>query len=291
MRIQQNETNVLTPVNLARLAALLLIAAAIASAQQVAINEYPIPTPDSNANQITLGPDGALWFTERNSSIVASITTAGVITEYPVAPNSEPYAITTGPDGALWFVEQTGPGIGRITTSGAVTDYPVPGASFGVASAITTGPDGALWFAEHWQQPNWANHHKLEQSLSTVVPTANSGPFGSQPDRMAHCGSLETYASKIGRITTAGVTTEYPVPTANSQPGGIVTGPDGALWFAEDIGNKIGRITTAGTFTEYAVPTANSYPNWIAAGDDGALWFTEAERQQCCAHHHAGCRY
>jgi streptogramin lyase len=87
---------------------LLLISATTAPAQQVIINEYPIPTPQSNANIIALGPDGAMWFTERNSSKVGRITTAGVITEYPVVANSQPYAITTGPDGALWFVEQTG---------------------------------------------------------------------------------------------------------------------------------------------------------------------------------------
>ena len=60
--------------------------------------------------------------------------------------------------------------------------------------------------------------------------------------------------NKIGRITTAGVVTEYPVPTAGSYPGSITAGPDGALWFTEGAGNKIGRITTAGVITEYPVP-------------------------------------
>jgi len=65
-------------------------------------------------------------------------------------------------------------------------------------------------------------------------------------------------ANQIGRITTAGAITEYPVPTANSEPQSITAGPDGALWFTEYGGNKIGRITTAGVITEYPVPSANS---------------------------------
>ncbi len=79
----------------------------------------------------------------------------------------------------------------------------------------------------------------------------------------------------IGRITTTGAITLYPVPTQSSQPWGIVAGPDGALWFTEFSANQIGRSTTAGVVTEYPIPTANSGPRLITVGPDGALWFTE----------------
>jgi hypothetical protein len=85
---------------------------------------------------------------------------------------------------------------------------------------------------------------------------------------------------KIGRITTAGVITEFSV-TGNNNPFGITTGPDGALWFTEEeIGNAIGRITTAGVITEFPVPTGNSFPMGITMGPDGALWFTEENGNQ-----------
>ncbi len=82
-------------------------------------------------------------------------------------------------------------------------------------------------------------------------------------------------ANKIGRITTAGVVTEFPIPTADSAPNGIAAGPDGNLWFTEHAANQIGRITTAGVITEFSIPTVNSVPGGIAAGPDGNLWFTE----------------
>jgi hypothetical protein len=51
---------------------------------------FPIPTANSGPSSITVGPDGALWFTENNAATVkvARITTAGVITEFPtgIAP-------------------------------------------------------------------------------------------------------------------------------------------------------------------------------------------------------------
>jgi virginiamycin B lyase len=56
--------------------------------------------------------------------------------------------------------------------------------------------------------------------------------------------------TKIGRVTTSGVFTEYPIPTPASEPIGIVSGPDRALWFTEALGDKIGRVTTSGAFTE-----------------------------------------
>ena len=80
----------------------------------------------------------------------------------------------------------------------------------------------------------------------------------------------ENTANKIGRITTAGAITEYPMPSANAGPYAIVTGPDLALWFTEQTGHGIGRITTAGTITEF--PVDGTQPLGIASGPD-SLWF------------------
>lgn len=89
-----------------------------------------------------------------------------------------------------------------------------------------------------------------------------------------------TSCNGIGRSTTQGVVTVYPIPTTNGSPQGITNGPDGALWFTERLGNNIGRITTAGVVTEYPIPSPDSNPWGITAGPDGALWFTEQNTLQ-----------
>jgi len=81
----------------------------------------------------------------------------------------------------------------------------------------------------------------------------------------------------IGRITTAGVVTEYSGPTRS--PYGITAGPDGALWFNEansvpPIVPKLGRITTSGIIDVFPLPTASLHSYGITVGPDGALWFT-----------------
>src|SRR5262249_7957610 len=78
---------------------------------------------------------------------------------------------------------------------------------------------------------------------------------------------------RIGRMSTGGMVTEYPIPCCGA-PEGITLGPDGALWFAETT-NKIGRITTARVVTAYSLPASGASASGIAVGPDGALWFTE----------------
>ena len=255
------------------------------------IEEFVIPTPRSDSYGITIGPDGNLWFTESKPFKIGRITTQGAITEFPIAtaplanafvtdivagsdgnlwftavngvskigrvtpqgvfaefslpsPDGDPVGIVAGPDKALWFTEASANKIGRITTSGSITEFPVPTPKANPTS-ITTGPDGALWFTE-------------------------SGRF---------TGEELSGGNKIGRITTEGAITEFPIPTHQSGPIAITTGPDGNLWFTQEVANQIGRVTPQGFVTEFPLPT-QSDPHEIVAGPDGALWFTEGKANQ-----------
>ena len=223
------------------------------------------------------GPDGGLWFTERSgvdtATKIAKITTTGAITEY-AAPNGGAACMTAGPDGALWFGEINK--IGRITTSGLITEYAVSGSP----ESITSGPDGGLWFTES-SGGNWKIARITTDGVVTAeynVPPPPAGRFRtsmlivSGPD--GALWFLDTGVPQIGRITTAGVFTFYPITTAAASiTGGITAGRDGAIWFTESGINKFGRITTTGTLTEY--PVLSESPIDITAGLDGSVWFTE----------------
>lgn len=107
------------------------------------------------------------------------------------------------------------------------------------------------------------------------VPTADSHLYGiaAGPDgNMWFTGN-----NKVGRITPAGVITEFPVAFGSSSDG-IAAGPDGNIWFSGRNTNKVGRITPAGVVTDFPVPTPASGTNALASialGPDGNLWFTE----------------
>ena len=82
--------------------------------------------------------------------------------------------------------------------------------------------------------------------------------------------SYEFKGTKLAKLLSTGVITEYPIPTDGSSPYGITTGPDGNLWFTEAQGNKVASISPkTGGIKEYPIPTENSAPVYIYSGPDG----------------------
>jgi virginiamycin B lyase len=117
------------------------------------ITEYTVTTSSAQPLNLTLGPDGNVWFTEYAVNKIAKITTSGTITEYALSTNYiNPYDVTAGPDGNLWFTEQcngmsTGPALGKSTTGGSITDYNAPAMSGGPFTYLssTLGSNGDLY--------------------------------------------------------------------------------------------------------------------------------------------------
>src|SRR5262249_41376545 len=159
-----------------------------------ALTEYAIPTDKSRPFGITAGPDGAMWFAEGGGNKIGRITADGKITEYLIpTPESNPGYITQGPDGAVWFLERDGNKFGRISSDGKIIEYPIPPG--GVEDQTTSG-----------------------KTVMTTVPQGIiTGPDGA-------LWFTEQVGNQIGRITTDGKITEFPVPTANSGPLGITLG-------------------------------------------------------------------
>jgi streptogramin lyase len=216
------------------------------------ITEFPVPTVFNGLHEITKGSDGNLWSTDYAGQAIWRITTAGASTRFPV-PTGSPYGITAGPDGNLWFTELFANQIGRITTAGVITEFPIPTSGSG-PFGITAGPDGNLWFT------TFVNNVDRITTAGVItefpIPTTGSTlctsgfPLGTCPEGITagpdgNLWFVEAGGNNVGRITPAGVITEFPIPTVGSSPGGITAGPDGSLWFTEEAGNKIGKITLA----------------------------------------------
>ncbi len=219
----------------------------------------------TDMSAITLGSDGALWFSRFQS--ISRIDAAGGITTYTDGFVFNPHDITNGPDGALWFTEQGA--IGRLTTSGAFTYFKSP--QITQPSGIARGPDDALWFTETGA---------IGRLATSGVVTLYANPNVQSPLRIT-AGSdgamWFTNSTSVGRITTAGAITTFS-SSSMIDLDSIAAGPDGALWFT-DQGNattpgSVSRITTSGVVTRYASPKIH-VPRGIAAGADGSMWFAD----------------
>jgi streptogramin lyase len=251
------------------LASVLLVSASAGASGQ--ITEFPVPAENGNPVGITAGPDGNLWFCERGGNRIGRITPQGSISEFPT--ESSPNYITAGPDGNLWFTEFDGSvfdyggvNIGRISPSGELKEFPLPG-GLG-ACGIAAGSDGNLWFTTCTTAVNQIGRITAGGTITLFsikgVDLYPADLIAAGPD--GNLWFTEPYAARIGRITTAGLVTEFKLPSDAGFLSSIVAGPGGDLWFATGI--NIGRITTGGDITEFAVQA-----NLLGLGPDGNLWF------------------
>jgi len=163
-----------------------------------------VPYGHASAGPV-LGPDGAMWFTNKYLDVVGRIPASGPreVFKFPLEGDSfdnDPDEIVAGPDGALWFTEPNHSVIDRFTTTGERTRYSLPRVDSRPTS-ITAGPDGAVWFTEVGEKGN-----------------------------------------AVGRIDARGTITEFPLGDPDSRALGITTGPDGAMWFTESNNDRIGRL-------------------------------------------------
>ena len=231
-----------------------------------------IARANTGPDDLAVGADGGIWFTETAANAVAR-EAAARLTTYRLATGSGPRGIVAGPDGALWFTEAGADRIGRITTAGSVRTFALPAAR-ATPVRIAAGADGALWFTE---QTGAAIGRITTAGAVTEYPIPGGGrPFGIAAGPDGGVWFTLPAQDEVGTITTAGAITTFPIPTPASAPHDIAAAPDGELWFTQPGGDEIGSITTSGAVSEHALPTAHTEPLGITTGIRGQIWFTEA---------------
>ncbi len=258
---------------------------ACANLPQVAVGstDYNVPPGRSSwPYSMVVGPDKNLWFVEVGGQKVGRITTAGVITEFPVNNAQALVGIASGPDGNLWFTDTMAGTIGHISTSGSnVVQYSLASGSF--PQGIAAGPDGNLWFVEQRTTGPYEigkittagniTSYSTKETGGTLQIYAGRTSYGSittGPDgNLWFVNPVNSLHSQVGKITTRGAVTFF---ATSDLPLGVTSGSDGNLWVIEK--SHVAKVTTAGLETEYAI--TNGGGTGIAAGPDGNIWFSES---------------
>jgi virginiamycin B lyase len=196
------------------------------------------------AYDITLGPDGAMWFTDTAIEAIGRITTSGVVKEYTkgLLAGAKPFSIVAGPDGNLWFSDGAD-AIGRVTTSGAITEF-----------SITSLPTG--------------------QNPAGIAVTSNGDVWTAAPGT----------SSLLVRLDTHGKQSVVKVPAAYELDGSLTADASGNLWMMSHSGetgvmlelgsrgNWIKHLTGMNTARLPCCP--NYAPKRITIGPDGNPWFS-----------------
>jgi virginiamycin B lyase len=292
------------------LGSVVLLASGIASA--AAVREYPLPA-GSLPNFITLGPDGAMWFTEYGKDSIGRITNDGTIAHYATSGGCGPIGITLGWDGYLWYTcgKKRFIGSGIHLSDDTFEETPVPRDP---AGPIATA-NGSLWYTTIGGDIEVVDHNGTEKEFDVlgdvfglssgldhqVWYAATSGEIGTtrshtvtagyrEPYMVANCtGGLGVWYTELGAaalgkiIMTFGGTivgiSETPLQTGEgTYAEGIACGTDGSLWYTLPGVNKIGHRRAQGAAyvdETFVIPTAGATPYGIAVGPDGSVWFTE----------------
>ncbi len=250
--------------------------------------ELPIAPEDPSLTDLTVGPDGRVWFVA-GTPWIGRLAPNGALTRLPTriaGPRGWESAdsITGGPDGNLWFT--TGWAIGRITPEGAVTPFPLRLGQ--TATDITSGPDGNLWFVLSVQGRNgWVEHLAKMTTAGAITAFAPMTPpiyvsvladLTAGPD-----GNVWfTRRGQIGRITPEGRVRMFSLGLrSGDEVSSLATGQDGNLWFTtlseffdldRPANRPIGRMTPTGAVRFFRTEVESFA---ITAGPDGNLWFTE----------------
>ncbi len=280
-----------------------------------AIGRLPLDDPrpqivrrlDQDPVDLTVGPEGNLWFTERTFADstagevphIGRMTVSGQLTQFPtpVQPDlrytlhEQPGQILPGPENDLWFVAE---GLGsnvlaRITPSGVSSLFPAQQIPNGrheleakadeVPRALAKAADGNLWMGEQFM----AGMVGLVQAGGAIKQISvgergqgvlNSGrPMIGTPDgglwflEEQGFAQLGPEGAVLSRVHAPGGGTSF--------TGSMATTGDDILWVADrEVGEVLERVTSAGGLGEVVFCSSNETPEQIVVGPEGDLWFT-----------------
>lgn len=153
---------------------------------------------------------------------------------FGVSGTNHPVSIAPGPDGNLWFVDFVNGQAGAISPQGKFLQHYTVGNS----TDITAGGDGNLWIAHNdsditrlTTSGTIANFSLGEGHYASEITTSSDGTVWFNDDY--HDNSHYDH-SRLGKITSNGVITEYEIPTAieygPNRPRSLVPDSSGNIW-------------------------------------------------------------
>lgn len=271
-------------------AAIALSAGAAVAAPASKLQQFRVPTANSQPRAITSGSDGNRWFTEGTDltgapAKIARVTPGGAITEF--APDVTAGCssciltdIAQGPNNIL-YVTSNDPTLMRfdVATGSFLAPVQMPN-SLAVAGTLAIQGD-SIWITDFNNDAVWRYSISTGQFTS---PFPASDPSDVTVDSAGNAWFTEPGdvnapgTSNIGRIDAlTGVVTRTPTTSGGTTvaPRGITVATDGQVWFtARFTPQAVGRLDPAtGTVTLF--PLADTGPEGIAASPDGSVWFAQ----------------
>lgn len=257
--------------------------------------EYTLPVPHSGPHELTLGPKGDAWVTERADHGMLGHFSLRTLKYSRIAPPPGPSenrhlnAIVNGPGNKVWFVD--GHANRRWysfdTRTLSYTTYPLPPLERGYSSGNTmrVHPDGSVWLNaiannQVMRLEPTTGEFTVYNVPSGVKAGTTAGPYGMGIDGYGNIWFVENRFNKVGRLDpTTGKIDEYDIPVKDSTPRKMGMDADGNIWVGLHGAGKLMKIDYRTLKMKvYSPPTKNAgvYSIW-ADYKNNYIWFSEQE--------------
>jgi streptogramin lyase len=238
------------------------------------VEEFPVPESGSapGIGDLTLGPDGYMWFTEPAAGRIDFESPSGggpgiLVLE----PGTRPTGLATVENSIWTTLEATG---GLLVTYPATARGVESNLTGARPSAITLGAEGSLWLIDE-ATSELVRKHPGGRSITFPIPNFAKGAeftdIVTGPDGNLWLSQSDgPYVSRFEPGSSGYTRFELSLDGGFSL---ISNGPRHDIWFAGE--GRIGSITSNGHW--FATPTCAvrgcATVTALAEGPEGALWF------------------
>ena len=238
-------------------------------------------------SNITLSPDGEIWFTvtrwvegAEEPHILGRFTPAdGYFTKYAIPHHSVPEEMIVDAKGTIWFFASNKNNLYRVDPKTfALKGYPIPTAN-GNPKSLAADQKGHIWFVESTANKIGEFIPEQEVFYEHELLTQYANPRKISIDKQGRIWFLEVTANRIGLFSPELKRFDGAIiPTSGSSPSALVNDDNGNVWFLEYKGNKVGVFNPEkATFHEYDIPNYASLPaDMVIDRKRSLLWFTQS---------------
>jgi streptogramin lyase len=251
--------------------------------------EYPLPNGATHPQNMTVGPDGEVWFPVNNG--VDRISENGTISGFSDPSQPDYFAGITSQNGKVWFgdgVALAATNVASLTPGGVFADIPFgnatntnePGSFTSAGGVVYVGYSGNFFSGIDYVPFGSSTIASLGLSDTTgdaiagMTVASNHDLYAVSPWTIAPLQDSLIRCPLDGSACTIYILDTLPAPLTGVQD--VVEGADGNLWITALTANAILKVSLNGTvLATYPLPTQNSAPLEIISAPDGTLWFTE----------------
>lgn len=204
--------------------------------------EYALPPENDYAQDLVLGPDGAMWYFDPVHQKLGRVAADGSVTVVEPPPKLNPFgprAMARGIDNSLWISDLGQNALWKLDVNSLKYkryDIPEPRAHPG---DLVVAKDGTVWFTMT------ATKKFGRLAPNGVFSTVNVGPNGVAPRTVMLDDNGAIWLSDVGgnliRIKPDGTTDTFSCKGMN---GGIAMARDGSIWGIGNGNMQVLRMTS-----------------------------------------------